>query len=217
MADFIYMSAEGIAKLEAEIAHLRSVERPAVVQAIAEARDKGDLSENAEYDAAREAQAMLELKISKLEQTLARARAIDTSKIDLSKVQIYCRVKMRNLTLKRDMEYTLVAESEANVREGKLSIGMTTQNTIEISGAKNVLTVPTMAVKKQGGKTVVRVLGKDGKAAEREVQTGLKDGVNTEIKSGVNEGEQVVISEMTAAEQEKSSEAVMMGGPPPGR
>lgn len=123
MADFIYMSAEGIAKLEAEIAHLRSVERPAVVQAIAEARDKGDLSENAEYDAAREAQAMLELKISKLEQTLARARAIDTSKIDLSKVQIYCRVKMRNLTLKRDMEYTLVAESEANVREGKLSIG----------------------------------------------------------------------------------------------
>ncbi len=123
MADFIYMSAEGIAKLEAEIAHLRSVERPAVVQAIAEARDKGDLSENAEYDAAREAQAMLELKISKLEQTLARARAIDTSKIDLSRVQIYCRVKMRNLTLKRDMEYTLVAESEANVREGKLSIG----------------------------------------------------------------------------------------------
>ena len=123
MADFIYMSAEGIAKLEAEIAHLRSVERPAVVQAIAEARDKGDLSENAEYDAAREAQALLELKISKLEQTLARARAIDTSKIDLSKVQIYCRVKMRNLTLKRDMEYTLVAESEANVREGKLSIG----------------------------------------------------------------------------------------------
>lgn len=122
MADFIYMSAEGIAKLEAEIAHLRSVERPAVVQAIAEARDKGDLSENAEYDAAREAQALLELKISKLEQTLARARAIDTSKIDLSKVQIYCRVKMRNLTLKRDMEYTLVAESEANVREGKLSI-----------------------------------------------------------------------------------------------
>ena len=94
-----------------------------MVQAIAEARDKGDLSENAEYDAAREAQAMLELKISKLEQTLARARAIDTSKIDLSKVQIYCRVKMRNLTLKRDMEYTLVAESEANVREGKLSIG----------------------------------------------------------------------------------------------
>ncbi len=101
--------------------------------------------------------------------------------------------------------------------EGKLSIGMTTQNTIEISGAKNVLIVPTMAVKKQGGKTVVRVLGKDGKAAEREVQTGLKDGVNTEIKSGVSEGEQVVISEMTAAEQEKSSEAVMMGGPPPGR
>lgn len=123
MADFIYMSAEGIAKLEAEIAHLRSVERPAVVQAIAEARDKGDLSENAEYDAAREAQAMLELKISKLEQTLAKARAIDTSKIDLSRVQIYCRVKMHNRTLKRDMEYTLVAESEANVREGKLSIG----------------------------------------------------------------------------------------------
>lgn len=123
MANIIYMSAEGMAKLEAELTELRTVERPAIVQAIAEARDKGDLSENAEYHAAKEAQSLLEMRIAKLEQTLAHARLIDTSKLDLSKVQIHCRVKMRNLKLKRDMEYTLVSESEANLKEGKLAIG----------------------------------------------------------------------------------------------
>ena len=90
--------------------------------------------------------------------------------------------------------------------DGKLSIGMTTQNTIEISGVKNVLTVPTMAVKKQGGKSYVRVLGKDGNAVQKEVSVGLKDGTRTEIKSGVSEGEQVILSEISAAEQAQNSE-----------
>ena len=97
--------------------------------------------------------------------------------------------------------------------DGKLSIGMTTQNTIEISGVKNVLTVPTMAVKKQGGKSYVRVLGKDGNAVQKEVSVGLKDGTRTEIKSGVSEGEQVILSEISAAEQAQNSERAMMGPP----
>ncbi len=123
MADVIYMTAEGIAKLEAELLELKSVDRPAVVQAIAEARDKGDLSENAEYDAAKEAQVLLETKISQMERTLSMAREIDPSKLDLSEVQMHCRVKMKNHTLGRVVEYTLVSESEANLREKKLSIG----------------------------------------------------------------------------------------------
>ncbi|MBB1573594.1 MAG: transcription elongation factor GreA [Bacteroidia bacterium] len=123
MADQIYMSAEGYAKLEAELQRLKAEDRPAVVQAIADARDKGDLSENAEYDAAREAQGLLELKIAKLEQTLAKARIIDPSKLDLSKVQLYSKVRLRNVKLKTEMSFTLVSESEANIREGKLAIG----------------------------------------------------------------------------------------------
>lgn len=123
MADVIYMTAEGVAKLEAELSKLKSVDRPAVVQAIAEARDKGDLSENAEYDAAKEAQVLLEGKISKLEMTLSRARIIDPSKLDLSTVQMHCRVRMQNLTLKREMEFTIVSESEADLKARKLSIG----------------------------------------------------------------------------------------------
>lgn len=122
MSDIIYMTAEGIAKLEAELSQLRSVERPSIIQAIAEARDKGDLSENAEYHAAKEAQSLLELRISKLEQTLSQARVMDTSRLDLSKVQMHCRVKIRNTTLKREMEFTLVSESEADLKTGKLAI-----------------------------------------------------------------------------------------------
>ncbi len=123
MADVIYMTAEGVAKLEAELSQLKSVERPAVVQAIAEARDKGDLSENAEYDAAKEAQVLLEGKISKMELTLSKVRVIDPSKLDLSEVQQHCRVRMLNVGLNREMEYTIVSESEANLKEKKLSIG----------------------------------------------------------------------------------------------
>ena len=99
--------------------------------------------------------------------------------------------------------------------EGKLAIGMTTQNTIEISGVKNVLLVPTLTIKKRDGKAYVSVLGADGNAAEREITIGLKDSMNTEVKSGLKEGDKVVVSEMTAAEQEKNSEKAMMRGGPP--
>ena len=96
---------------------------PAFDAAIAEARDKGDLSENAEYDAAREAQGLLEMRIAQLEATLSKARIIDESKIDTSKVQILSRVKLLNHNVKREVEYTIVSENEANLREGKLAIG----------------------------------------------------------------------------------------------
>ena len=122
MADYIYLTPEGLAKLENELTKLKSVERPAVIRAIAEARDKGDLSENAEYDAAKEAQVFLENQIAKLEQTLAKARVLDTSKLDLSKVQLHCKVKLMNHTMKKEMEFKLVSQSEADLREGKLAI-----------------------------------------------------------------------------------------------
>ena len=102
---------------------MRSVERPAISAAIAEARDKGDLSENAEYDAAREAQGLLEMRIAKLEDTMANARVIDESKIDKSKVQILSKVTLLNHNNQKQMTYTIVAEHEANLREGKLAIG----------------------------------------------------------------------------------------------
>lgn len=122
MSKVIYLTEEGLMKLRAEVEHLKSVERPAISRMIAEARDKGDLSENAEYDAAKEAQGMLELRISKLEDTIANSRIIDESKIDTDKVQILNKVKIQNLKTKAEMVYTLVAESEANLKEGKLSI-----------------------------------------------------------------------------------------------
>ena len=114
--EIIYLTAEGYKKLRDELDHMRSVERPAISAAIAEARDKGDLSENAEYDAAREAQGMLE-------DSLANARVIDESKIDKSKVQILSKVTLLNHNTKKEMVYTIVAEHEANLREGKLAIG----------------------------------------------------------------------------------------------
>lgn len=110
-------------KLKEELDHMRSVERPAISAAIAEARDKGDLSENAEYDAAREAQGMLEMRIAQMEHTLSKARIIDESKIDTSKVQILSRVKLLNHNVNKEVEYTIVSENEANLREGKLAIG----------------------------------------------------------------------------------------------
>ncbi len=123
MSKIIYLTEEGLQKIRAEVEHLKSVERPAISRQIGEARDKGDLSENAEYDAAKEAQGLLELKISKLEATLANARVMDESRIDLSQVQIMTKVKIRNTANKAVMEYTLVAESEANLKEGKLAVG----------------------------------------------------------------------------------------------
>jgi transcription elongation factor GreA len=118
-----YITEEGLQKLREELEHLRSVERPEISRQIAEARDKGDLSENAEYDAAKEAQGMLEMRISELEGKIANARVIDKSKIGTSKVQILSKVKLKNLGTHAVMEYTLVAEAEANLKENKLSVG----------------------------------------------------------------------------------------------
>ena len=121
--EIIYLTAEGYKKLKDDLDRMRSEERPAISAAIAEARDKGDLSENAEYDAAREAQGLLEMRIAKLEDTLANSRVIDESKIDKGKVQILSTVTLRNLKTNKDVRYTIVSENEANLREGKLAIG----------------------------------------------------------------------------------------------
>ena len=120
--EIIYLTAEGYKKLKDELDHMRSVERPAISAAIAEARDKGDLSENAEYDAAREAQGLLEMRIAKMEDTIANARIIDESKVDKSKVQILSRVTLLNHNTGKEVIYTIVAEHEANLREGKLAL-----------------------------------------------------------------------------------------------
>jgi transcription elongation factor GreA len=121
--DFIYLTADGYKKLKDDLDRMRSVERPAISAAIAEARDKGDLSENAEYDAAREAQGLLEMRIAQLEATIANARIIDESKIDREKVQILSRVTLLNHNNGKQVCYTIVSEKEANLREGKIAIG----------------------------------------------------------------------------------------------
>jgi transcription elongation factor GreA len=117
-----YLTEEGLQKLKNELEQLTSIERPNISRQIAEARDKGDLSENAEYDAAKEAQGMLEARIAKLENIVANSRIIDESRIDTSKVQILNRVKIKNLKNNTILEYILVAEQEANLKEGKLSV-----------------------------------------------------------------------------------------------
>jgi len=122
MPQLTYYTPEGLENLKNEIEHLRSVERPKISQQIAEARDKGDLSENAEYDAAKEAQGLLEARISKLDDLLANARIVDDSQIDSSKVFILSTVKIKHLKLKKTFEYTLVAENEADLSAGKISI-----------------------------------------------------------------------------------------------
>ena len=117
-----YYTAEGLKKLRDELNQLKDVERPRASQAIAEARDKGDLSENAEYDAAKEAQGLLEMKIAKLEELVANARIIDESQLDVSKVLVLSTVKLKNLAHKMEITYTLVAESEADLKTGKISV-----------------------------------------------------------------------------------------------
>jgi transcription elongation factor GreA len=117
-----YMTQEGLIKLRKELDHLTKVERPAISRQIAEARDKGDLSENAEYDAAKDAQGMLEMKISQLEESLANARIIDESKIDTETVQIMNRVKIRNRSNSAVLQYLIVSETEADLKAGKLSV-----------------------------------------------------------------------------------------------
>lgn len=122
MSKISYYTAEGLKKLRDELNQLKDVERPKASQAIAEARDKGDLSENAEYDAAKEAQGLLEMKISKMEDILANARLIDESQLDTSKVLVLSTVKIKNLANGMQMRYTLVAESEADLKAGKISV-----------------------------------------------------------------------------------------------
>ncbi|MGJ8591841.1 MAG: transcription elongation factor GreA [Aquaticitalea sp.] len=122
MSKVSYYTAEGLKKLREELNHLRDVERPKASQAIAEARDKGDLSENAEYDAAKEAQGMLEMKISKMEEVHANARLIDESQLDNSKVLVLSTVKIKNQTNGMEITYTLVADGEADLAAGKISV-----------------------------------------------------------------------------------------------
>ena len=122
MSDVSYYTVEGLKKLKDELNHLKDVERPLSSNAIAEARDKGDLSENAEYDAAKEAQGMLEMKISKLEEIVANARIIDESQLDNSKVLVLSKVQIKNLANNMMMDYTLVAESEADLKSRKISV-----------------------------------------------------------------------------------------------
>lgn len=122
MAEITYFTQEGLDKLKEEVAYLKTTERANISRQIAEARDKGDLSENAEYDAAKEAQGLLELKIAKLEQVLGNARVIDESKIDNSKVLALSKVKIRNTKNGAEMTYQLVAEKEADLKSGKISI-----------------------------------------------------------------------------------------------
>jgi transcription elongation factor GreA len=122
MSSVNYVTKEGLEKLKEELHILKTVERPKISQQIAEARDKGDLSENAEYDAAKEAQGLLEMRISKLEELIANSRIIDESKIDTSKVLILSKVKIMNIKNKATMTYTLVPENEADLKSGKISV-----------------------------------------------------------------------------------------------
>jgi transcription elongation factor GreA len=122
MSTVSYYTAEGLKKLRDELEHLKSIERPKASQAIADARDKGDLSENAEYDAAREAQGLLEMRISKMEEVVSNARLIDESQLDVSKALVLSTVKIKNQSNGMEMTYTLVAESEADLKTGKISV-----------------------------------------------------------------------------------------------
>ncbi len=122
MSNPAYYTEEGLKKLQDELHHMRTVERPHLSQQIADARDKGDLSENAEYHAAKEDQGLLEARIAKLEEVLANARIIDASMMDTSKVYIHCTVKVRHVTTDAQKNFTLVAESESDIKTGKISV-----------------------------------------------------------------------------------------------
>jgi len=122
MSAVSYYTAEGLKKLREELDYLKSVARPKASQDIADARDKGDLSENAEYDAAKEAQGLLEMRISKLEEVHSNARLIDESQLDVSKALVLSKVKIKNQSNGVEMKYTLVAESEADLKSGKISV-----------------------------------------------------------------------------------------------
>jgi len=157
MSKIHYLTSEGLEKLKAEFQQLISVERPSISKQIAEARDKGDLSENAEYDAAKEAQGLLELKISKLEDMIANARIIDESRINTTHIQIMNKVKLKNLSNDSVVEYTLVGETEANLREGKLAaatpigralIGKKKGDVVEVNVPSGVLKFEILEISK---------------------------------------------------------------------
>ncbi len=150
-----YFTKEGLEKLRDELERLKSVERPAVSQMIAEAREKGDLSENAEYDAAKNEQGMLELRIARLEETLSNARVIDESQLDTSKVSILSKLKLKNLKNNAVMEYTLVPENEADIKNGKISVnspiakgllGKEAGETVEIKVPAGLMTFKIMGI-----------------------------------------------------------------------
>jgi len=122
MAKVSYVTEEGLAKMKKELEQMINVDRPAISRQIAEARDKGDLSENAEYDAAKDAQGMLEARIHKLEETIRHSRVLDETRVDTTSIQILNRVKLKNLKNNAVVEYVLVSESEANLKEGKIAI-----------------------------------------------------------------------------------------------
>ncbi|MAO71990.1 MAG: transcription elongation factor GreA [Flavobacteriales bacterium] len=122
MSDIQYFTEDGLKKLKDELDHLKSVERPKIIQQIAEARDKGDLSENAEYDAAKEAQGHLEDKINKLESLYSNARVVDTSKLDISTVRLLTKVTIKNTANNMQMSYSIVPEAEADLKSKKISV-----------------------------------------------------------------------------------------------
>ena len=122
MSGFIYLSKEGMEKLKDELNFLKSIERPKIINQIAEARDKGDLSENAEYDAAKEAQGLLEARIARLENELSKSRVLDEKNIDISTAKLLTTVEIENIQSKQKMSYTLVSESEADLKNKKISI-----------------------------------------------------------------------------------------------
>ena len=122
MAKVSYVTEEGLAKMKRELEQMINIDRPAISKQIAEARDKGDLSENAEYDAAKDAQGMLEARIHKLEEIIRHSRVLDESRVDTSSIQILNKVKLKNLKNNTIVEYILVSESEANLKEGKIAI-----------------------------------------------------------------------------------------------
>jgi transcription elongation factor GreA len=155
MSDIKYFTPEGLQKVKDELQQLVTVERPLISRQIAEARDKGDLSENAEYAAAKEAQSMLEIKISKLQDVLSNARLVDEKKLDNSRVLIFSTVKLRNTSNGSLVTYTLVAENEANVKQGKISVnspiakgilGKTIGETVEITIPAGVITFQILEI-----------------------------------------------------------------------
>ena len=150
-----YFTPEGLEKLKKDLHKLRTKDRIEISRQIAEARDKGDLSENAEYDAAKEAQGMLEMKIAALETELANARLIDESKIDSSKVMILSKVRLKNLNINKELEYMLVSEKEADLKLGKIAIstpiaqgilGHTVGDVVEIAGPSGKLRLEILSI-----------------------------------------------------------------------